>query len=262
MVTSTPMMNRATQWLLTTMIMVIIGINWWPTVDAWAQAYLQETLTGNTALFALVRTLNGLISVVQSAEIGVGVAGIGIGELFDPVNDLIERFSGWMLVTLTALGVQQVLLIMLSSTVCKILLTFLGLLTLVGLWRPVWGQSLWWRWAAVGLVARFFLVLQIGLVWLFDVLYFNATGAEALSTLEAGARLLDSLRNAISDFSVRDLFSNNNQPDLNSDDIGNQLSQSVVTLMVGLLIKSLLIPIGSLWLGAQLIRQLLTHERR
>ena len=64
--------------------------------------------------FALARTLNGLISAVQGTEIALQPAGVGVtstpGEVLDPVNDLVERFSWIMLGATISLGVQQVLL--------------------------------------------------------------------------------------------------------------------------------------------------------
>ena len=104
---------------ITVCAFVAIVFNWWPTLDALAENYLSDTIQSNLIVFGVVRSLNGVISVVQSAEVGVGVAGVGLGEIFDPVNDLVERFSGLLLVTLTALGVQQVILLFTTSVILK-----------------------------------------------------------------------------------------------------------------------------------------------
>ena len=64
--------------------------------------------------FALARTLNGVISAVQGTKLALQPAGVGVtltpGEVLDPVNDLIERFSWIMMAATLSLGVQQVLL--------------------------------------------------------------------------------------------------------------------------------------------------------
>ena len=53
--------------------------------------------------------MNGVISVVQSIELSVSLgAGVGVnfGEVLDPLNDLIERFSTLVLYGLAGLGLQ------------------------------------------------------------------------------------------------------------------------------------------------------------
>jgi hypothetical protein len=90
--------------LLTLCIVLAVALNWLPALDKQAQVYLSATIENNAIVFGVVRTLNGVISVVQSAEVGIGVAGVSVGEILDPINDLIERFSGLLLITLTALA--------------------------------------------------------------------------------------------------------------------------------------------------------------
>ena len=77
--------------------------------DDTAESYADEALKRALVTFAAARTLNGVISVVQSTEVGVGVT-VAVGQILDPVNDLIERFSGVMLVAASSLGLQNVML--------------------------------------------------------------------------------------------------------------------------------------------------------
>lgn len=66
--------------------------------------------------YALARGLNGVISVAQGTEVAVQPAGVGVnftpGEILDPVNDLVERFSWIMMLATSSLGIQKVLLSM------------------------------------------------------------------------------------------------------------------------------------------------------
>jgi hypothetical protein len=79
-----------------------------------AQANYESLFQRALVTFALARTLNGVISAVQGTELALQPAGIGVtltpGELLDPVNDLVERFSWIMLGATVSLGIQQVLL--------------------------------------------------------------------------------------------------------------------------------------------------------
>ena len=65
-------------------------------------------------VFAVSRGLNGVISVAQGTEVAVEPVGIGLnfkpGEILDPINDLVERFSWVMLASSASFGIQRVLL--------------------------------------------------------------------------------------------------------------------------------------------------------
>lgn len=233
----------------------VLLLNWLPQLDALAQNYLTDTISSNAIVFAVVRSLNGIISVVQSAEVSVGVASVDIGEIFDPVNDLIERFSGLLLVTLTALGIQQVLLLFTASLAMKIAFTLAAIVALILLWWHKFQQAFFLRLMLVFCLLRFLLAMQVGFVWLFDSLYFNATGEQALSVLEASAQVIETLKESITKIDLAKLFFGDNAAqDLESDDVGALISTSVVTLIVGMLFKSILIPIASLWAGLQLAK--------
>lgn len=238
------------------MLFALVG-NWLPQLDAMTQTYLSDTISSNVIVFSVVRTLNGVISIVQSAEVGVGIAGVGIGEIFDPVNDLIERFSGLLLVTLSALGIQQVLLLFTTSLAMKYLFTLFAGIVFVLLWWKPSALRFWLHVALVIFLLRFLLTLQVGFVWLFDQLYFNATGEEALSVLEASAQVVQSIKDSITDINISQLIFGDRAPKLDSEDIGTRLSTSVVTLIVGMLFKSILIPVATLWLGYKASKQLL-----
>jgi hypothetical protein len=81
--------------------------------------------------FALARTLNGVISAIQGTELALTPAGVGVtltpGQILDPVNDLVERFSWIMLGATVSLGVQQVLLEAGQWWVLKMLVIILGI---------------------------------------------------------------------------------------------------------------------------------------
>ncbi len=82
--------------------------------------YTEAGLKRALVAFGISRTLNGVISVAQGTEVAVEPVGIGVtftpGQILDPVNDLIERFSTVVLVAGTAFGAQRVLLEVTSST--------------------------------------------------------------------------------------------------------------------------------------------------
>lgn len=101
--------------LIIVLVLVAVGLiastGW---LDRRGYDYTQAGLQRALVTFGISRSLNGVISVAQGTEIAVEPVGIGMtftpGQILDPVNDLIERFSTVVLVAGTAFGAQHVLL--------------------------------------------------------------------------------------------------------------------------------------------------------
>jgi hypothetical protein len=71
--------------------------------------------------------------VLQGTELNVVFVTIGIGEVLDPVNDLIERFSEVILVALASLALQKILLAIVSHGVFNVLLTLVAIATAISI---------------------------------------------------------------------------------------------------------------------------------
>ncbi len=71
---------------------------------------INQSFEESIALYATVRVLNGVISVAQGTQISPPGVTITIGEILDPINDLVERFSLLVLLSVASLGVQKILL--------------------------------------------------------------------------------------------------------------------------------------------------------
>ena len=89
-------------------------LSWYqPMTDA-AEASADAGLTRALASFAAARTLNGVISVAQGTEVAVHPVGVGVsltvGEILDPVNDLVESLSSVLLAASVAFGIEKLLL--------------------------------------------------------------------------------------------------------------------------------------------------------
>ena len=101
-------------WLLVLLLVFVVILSSFTYVDDYAETDLDSLFQRALITFALARTLNGVISAVQGTEVALQPAGVGItltpGEILDPVNDLVERFSWIMLGATISLGIQQVLL--------------------------------------------------------------------------------------------------------------------------------------------------------
>src|SRR5262245_45699114 len=109
-------MSFASRALCTIVAMLALVVSYGGWLDERGSAHLDAALQRALVSFALARTLNGVISVVQETQIALQPAGVGVtlmpGELLDPINDLVERFSWVMLMSSAAIGVERVLLTM------------------------------------------------------------------------------------------------------------------------------------------------------
>lgn len=109
-------------------------------VDQQASTDYEQLFQRALVTFALARTLNGVISVVQGTEVALQPAGVGVtltpGQILDPVNDLIERFSWIMMGASISLGVQNVLLDISAWWPVKAILCLLAAWWLVRSWIP------------------------------------------------------------------------------------------------------------------------------
>ena len=98
------------------MFITAIVFNLSQTLDTSSKQHIDKAFNRALITFGIAKTLNGVISVAQGTEIAFQPAGIGInltpGQILDPVNDLVERFSWIMLASTTSLGIQKVFLTM------------------------------------------------------------------------------------------------------------------------------------------------------
>ncbi len=114
---------------------IVFNLN--QTLDTSSKQQIDKAFNRALITFGIAKTLNGVISVAQGTEVAIQPAGIGInltpGQILDPVNDLVERFSWIMLASTTSLGIQKIFLTMSIWPAFSYLLVFfltLGLLML------------------------------------------------------------------------------------------------------------------------------------
>jgi hypothetical protein len=100
--------------LLSTAAVLVLLVATLGLADEAGKVYTEDGFKRALITYGIARGLNGAISVAQGTEVAVEPVGIGVtftpGEILDPLNDLVERFSWIMLASGTSLGVQRVLL--------------------------------------------------------------------------------------------------------------------------------------------------------
>ena len=112
--------------LLLFCLVIAAAIAWSGLLEDFSEDYVNRAFAGAGLIYATARGINGLVSVLQGTELDVVFVTVAIGEALDPINDLIERFSDFILVALGSLALQKILLGLVSHTLFNTLLTALA----------------------------------------------------------------------------------------------------------------------------------------
>ena len=152
---------------------LMVAFSWLDPIDTQATQQVESGVKRSLITFATARALNGVISVVQGTEVSAKPFGFGltlsVGQVLDPVNDLIEKFSNLMLFACIAFGIQKVLLAVGSSWLISVVFSIVAgawcYLYLVNKSRPNWLT----RTVVILVIARFAIpVALVGSGLIFD----------------------------------------------------------------------------------------------
>lgn len=232
-------------------------LTWTSSLDQAADRYLDEAIVDAGVAYAAARAINSLISVIQSIEIsvslGAGVA-VNLGEALDPLNDLVERFSAMALFGFIGLGIQKLALVASASLYTKLVVSA----TMVGAWAAWFFRGeipdLLKKFLFLMIFLRFAFAIEVGVSWVLDKAYFDVQQQEALSTLDVAENKLravqDEYMQTIEDQGVfrgawtaaKNLLGADDQESITELTIG-----ALIQLLVIMLVRSILLPVGFLW---------------
>jgi len=278
--------QRNVFWSLFAALAVALALS--GSVDRLSEANADASFKRALVTFAVSRALNGAISVAQGTELALEPAGVGVilslGQILDPVNDLVERFSTVMLVATSSLGLQNLLLEITSSWGFDLALCVVAMLVVVTAWMPVARLQ-----SVTPLLRRFLLVvvfvrfaiplLIIASSLVFDV-YLEAEQTAAVEALEGVQTNIEKLNEEPPDVpspnqSMMERFSVMLDQAVQTVDVRDQMgrlqaqvteaSEHIINLIVIFLLQTVLLPVGFVWLFVQLLKgiaQRLTGQSR
>lgn len=144
---TTTRLRLTRNWLFSALIIILLGLGSTNTIDSNAESQLEAAFKNTLTTFAVVRGINAVISVVQGTEVAIEPGGLGVilkpGEILDPANDLIERFSWIVLAASTSLGAQIILLKIGTTVLANFLVLLSGGILLISIWTAVLANSHW-----------------------------------------------------------------------------------------------------------------------
>ena len=101
-------------------------------IDIKGKELINDSFTQAVVVFGSDKALNAVISLAQGTELSLPFFTLAVGEVLDPINDLVEQFAFVMLASMTSLGIQKILLGFVTSQVYNI--TLAASLVILNLW--------------------------------------------------------------------------------------------------------------------------------
>lgn len=235
-------------------------------------------------VFAVSRGLNGVISVAQGTEVAVEPVGIGLnfkpGEILDPINDLVERFSWVMLASSASFGIQRVLLDVMASPWLTLSASLAALSLLLVVWWPgryrigQVGRAIC-RLAVALLILRFSIILVAIGGERFYQAFLEPQYSESREQLERAAGNIGEVNSALQpnlpppegesllDQAKRVYNSATRAVDVEArmaafSRAAADISEHAINMIVVFLMQTVLFPLFSLWLLWQLLKRVLS----
>lgn len=106
--------QSVTKTLVIALAATLVTAAWYSPLQQVANEQVDAGLKTALISFASARALNAVISVLQGTQLGLQPAGVGVtlslGQVLDPINQMVEQFSSLMLVASVSFGIQKALL--------------------------------------------------------------------------------------------------------------------------------------------------------
>ena len=129
-------MNTLTQnWnklfiVLFSLLTVVIAFSY--VLDIKGKELVDDSFSQAVLVFGSAKALNAVVSMAQGTELDLPFLTLAVGEVLDPINDLIEQFSLVMLASMTSLGIQKILMNFVTSDLYNIVLAVF--IVIVNVW--------------------------------------------------------------------------------------------------------------------------------
>lgn len=255
-------------------------------LDEIGERYTEQGLKRALITYGIARGLNGVISVAQGTEVAVEPVGVGLtfapGQILDPVNDLVERFSWIVMASGASLGIQRILIQMTAWPWFSVLVSVILLVALAYLWRgPQSGataRSFIYRLALVLLVFRIAIptiaVINEGIYTAFLQPQYEASQLALQQTAEDIQELNESSGPPVNseDESIVDTIKSIYQSASSSVDVKTrldelsqaaaELSEYVMDMIVVFLLQTIIFPLLFLWLAIKLVKLIISVQFR
>ena len=223
--------------------------------------------------FGLAKGLNAVISLIQGTELSFTPVGVGlnfsVGEVLDPFNDMVERFSWVMLLATVSLGIQKIILLLSSKIFIQVALGISIALSLGFIWMKEIKNSLFLSYSlklfVLMLLLRFSAIIFVFISQEFYTSTLQIQYTEASSVIENTRVELEALQSKSKTLvqaqrqegffgtvsskydKVIESLNISRQLDTLQDSIENA-SRNIITLITIFIVQSVVLPLLYLWM--------------
>jgi hypothetical protein len=270
---------------LSIILLCILVLNFTGTVDRQAKTPIDSAFSRALFTYGVVRGINAVVSVIQGTEVSIEPAGIGVtltpGEVFDPVNDLIEQFSWIVLVASTSLGAQKILVGIGNTQAIQLVVGLTIGLSLLLLWRrhlftPAW-RAILFRLSILAIAFRFLIPVLVLANEMVYRAFLDEQYQESYSELkqtEADVRAMQDSENVEiptdGDNGILSQLSRIYDRTAQTINVNARLaeyearlsnaSEHIIDLIVVFMLQTIVFPVLFLWLGLRLVRLLISSN--
>lgn len=207
--------------------------------------YLDETLRKAATAFLVARALNATISVLQSFTVTPFIGAISLGEVLDPINDLIESFSLVMLVVTVSIGIQKLLMeIGIAVNLTWVILPALAFILMSlfsineNIRRPL--RLLAYRLLIFVLLIRFAIPITGFIGSHISTTFFAEKQNTALSAIETSKK-------KITDISLKEASTSPNESLERLQEHSRYIVEHIISLITLFILETILFPLLILW---------------
>lgn len=241
-------------------------------VDESALAIHDAAFERAMTAFGLAKGLNAVISLIQGTELSFTPVGVGlnfsVGEVLDPFNDMVERFSWVMLFASVSLGIQKLLLLLSSKLFLQVALVLSVGITMSFMWLKQIKNSLFLSYA-IKLFTLLLLLRFSAIIFVYSSEFLYVTTLqnqfnEASTTIEKTKVELEDLQsksktlvqakkqegffNGVSSKYEKIIESLNISRQLDSlQNSIEEASRNIITLITIFIVQSVIMPLLYLW---------------
>lgn len=251
----------------------LIGFLWYLPVDKYASDMVDSSLKEAVVVFGIAKGLNALISVAQGTQASMIPGFIfSIGEVLDPVNDLIEQFSWVMLASITSLGLQKIIANIVVGKLFFIILTVS--IAIFNIWlfirfnNDAKPRKLFFKWVTVLIFLRISMPLMaIANLYIYENYVkqdFNIESSQ--QSIANSSTQINQLMDKTQEKSMWDSWSEKFRVDYYQQKftqyemIAEKASTDILNLIVAFVFKAMLFPLIFLFFLYKLLKNLFSPE--
>lgn len=209
-------------------------------IDTQAMQLQNEAFNRAMIAFGVAKGLNAIISLIQGTELSITPVGLGltlsIGEILDPLNDMVERFSWVMLIATISLGIQKLLLVISAKLFLQIVLFVSGITTLGMTWYKKLHHSMFLTYSFKIFILLLFLRFSAVVFIYFSQFTYSAI---LQNEYEQSLQVVESTKLELQEYQNKNLQSTQSNDESFLDAIKKRYDSSMESLNVSKQIESL-----------------------